>query len=53
VPHNRVGAAPPADGKAAGAADGIAIPAKYLEPTTSGLTTTLKSGSNTYDIALP
>ncbi len=31
----------------------IAVPAKYAEPDTSGITTTIKKGKNTFDIVLP
>jgi hypothetical protein len=30
----------------------ISVPAKYAEPDTSGITTTIKKGKNTYDIVL-
>jgi hypothetical protein len=47
---NRVAAAPP-DG-APVASNWFAIPASYQEPTTSGLSTVLASGSNQHDIKL-
>jgi hypothetical protein len=31
----------------------ISVPAKYAEPDTSGITTTIKRGKNTFDIVLP
>jgi hypothetical protein len=43
---------------AAGASKGpapkfVEVPAKYADPEASGLATTVKSGSNTYDIVIP
>ncbi len=31
----------------------VALPAKYFDPNTSGLKTTVNGGSNTYDIVIP
>jgi hypothetical protein len=31
----------------------VSVPAKYAEPDTSGITTTIQSGSNTFDIVIP
>jgi hypothetical protein len=45
--------ATPTAGSAGDVATWFPIPDTYLEPTTSGLTTTLKSGANQYDITLP
>ena len=47
---NRVAAAPP--DVAPAASNWFAIPASYQEPTTSGLSTVLASGSNQHDIKL-
>ena len=30
----------------------VAVPAKYFEPASSGISTTVKSGTNTYDVVL-
>jgi hypothetical protein len=44
---------PNAKGKGAVALRFVDVPAKYFDPETSGLTTTVKRGSNTYDITIP
>jgi hypothetical protein len=49
-PASRLAA--PNAGVAGDAANWFPIPDTYLEPTTSGLATTLKSGANQYDIEL-
>lgn len=36
-----------------GAVKFVDVPAKYYDPATSGLTTTISKGSNTFDIAIP
>ncbi len=42
--------------KAAAARTGskvVEVPGKYIDPTKSGITTTVNSGSNTFDIVIP
>jgi hypothetical protein len=40
-------------GKARGAPKIVDVPAKYAKPATSGITTTISQGANTYDIVIP
>jgi hypothetical protein len=40
-------------GKAKGAGKVVDVPQKFHDPTTSGITTTVKGGANTFDIVIP
>jgi hypothetical protein len=42
-----------AEGKAKGAPKIVDVPAKYADPATSGLKTTINKGANTLDIVVP